>query len=495
MSDTSPLSVEAILKRGLDHHARGRLEAAAAEYRLALVVDPSNAAAARLSGMVEAQTGRPDRGERRLARSTRLDPENAVGWARLAMASLALAARDRTMAAVAGAAARRAVVLAPGAADPCAALGATRYWHADHGPAAIWNLRGHRIAPTNPDIARALAHGLRDVRLFDAAETVYGVILDRFPNDTEARLGRAVTRLVRGDLRGGWEDFEGRWKRFDNRVWTGEPVANRSVLLHAEQGFGDTLQFARYAPMVADRGATVTLEVHPSLVRFLGRLDSRIRVVADGGPPTDYDFQCPLMSLPHVFGTTLDAIPPPAASLITPPPKRAPGTPPSVGLVWAGNPDHRNDHNRSIAPELLAPLRDIPGTRPVSLMAAMEGKARAPSTHWLDELPRPLEGARDFADSADVVAGLDLVITVDTAMAHLAGTLGRPCWILLPHAPDWRWLIDRDDSPWYPSVRLFRQPRGGDWAAVIAAVADALRPAVATRQEAARTAQPGPENR
>lgn len=493
MSEADTPSTETLLRRGVDRHAAGSVEDAVADYRRVAVIDPSHAAAARLSGMALAQMGRPADGLEWLLRSTLVDPVNATGWARLSLTMLALASKDRTRVETADMAARRALALSPGGADPCAAMGALRYHVADHTRAVIWSLRAHRLSPGNRDIALALAAGLRDARLFDAAETVYAAILARAPSDREARLGRAVTRLVRGDLTGGWEDFEGRWKRFAAPAWRGEPVEGRRVLLHAEQGFGDTLQFARYAPMLADRGALVTLEVHRALIRLLGRLDPRIRVTEDGGPVEDYDFHCPLMSLPRVFGTTLDTIPPPSPTLMVPPRPAEPDGLVSVGLVWAGNPGHRNDHNRSIPPDALSPLREMPGVGFVSLQTDMGGEARPPGTPWLDGLDHPLRHARDFADTADVVARLDLVMTVDTAMAHLAGTLGRPCWIFLPRAPDWRWLIDRSDTPWYPRARLFRQPRGGDWESVIGMARSALRSLVATRQEAGRPAPRYPD--
>ena len=321
------------------------------------------------------------------------------------------------------------------------------------------------------------------------------------PDHPAARFGRAGCLLLSGDLARGWVEYEWRWRmpalamhgpRFARPPWLGaEPLAGKTVLLHAEQGFGDTLQFCRYATLVAARGARVVLGVARPLTRLLATLDGCAQVFSDGEPVPAFDLHCPLMSLPLAFGTTLETIPPPAR--LAPPAdavaewrrRLAPLPTPRVGLCWAGAPRRDDpaaraiDRRRSITLAHYAPLAGVAGPTFIAptFIALQKGEAAAQmatpdagiSVHdWTDELD-------DFADTAALIEALDLVITVDTAVAHLAATLGKPTWILSRFDGCWRWLIDRRDSPWYPSVRLFRQPAPGDWDAVINAVAAALR--------------------
>lgn len=301
------------------------------------------------------------------------------------------------------------------------------------------------------------------------------------------RFDLALAHLVAGELAAGFALYEARFE--DPRLrtparslpcprWTGtEPVAGQRVLLHAEQGHGDTVQFARYAPLVAARGASVVLEAPPPLVRLLRQLPGPVTVIARGDPLPDADWHCPLGSLPLAFGTTLATIPAAGPYLRADPVEvsgwqAVPGDRrPRVGLVWAGNPRHRNDRRRSLPLAALAPLARGPWQL-VSLQkdVALDDARQLAAWQAIDAGPR----LRDFAATAAALMALDLVVTVDTAVAHLAGALGRPAWVLLPHAPDWRWLLGRADSPWYPTLRLFRQPRPGDWASVVRQVAGAL---------------------
>ncbi len=259
-----------------------------------------------------------------------------------------------------------------------------------------------------------------------------------------------------------WALYE---RRLDGRVgpgtvrrWHGEDVAGKTVLLHAEQGLGDTMQFVRYAPMVAALGAKVVLAVQPSLVRLLDPTPGVAQVVAAGGALPSFDVFCPLLSLPALFRTTLDTIPPPLAYRL-PFAAPAPGGL-HVGLVWAGNPGFVNDRARSIPPGLLATLVQVPGIRLHSLQLGCD---TMPDPHISDAMA----GVGDFADTARRVATMDLVIAVDTAVAHLAATMGKPVWLLSRHLGCWRWLFGRTDSPWYPTVRLYRQPAPNDWPSVI----------------------------
>ena len=310
------------------------------------------------------------------------------------------------------------------------------------------------------------------------------------PNYINAHWNEALLRLRLGDYAGGLKKYEWRWKRgeglkkkrnFTQRPWLGEAAAaGKTILLHAEQGFGDTIQFVRYATLLAKHGAHVILEVQPPLKSLLSQFGDGIRVIGSGEAIPNFDLHCPLLSLALAFRTELATIPADVPYLTAPidrieawkdrlPPRQAL----RVGIAWSGNSTHADDRNRSIALARLMPLFDAPDIQFVSLQK-----------EWSDGDAQLLAGdarmadlrahLNDFSDTAAAIAQLDLVISVDTSVAHLAGALGKPVWVLLPFCPDWRWLLDRVDSPWYPTARLFRQPRIGDWDSVIVDIRNAL---------------------
>jgi len=297
--------------------------------------------------------------------------------------------------------------------------------------------------------------------------------------------------LVRGDFLQGWEEYEWRWKtkdaafperNFAQPQWDGSPLEGRTLLLHAEQGLGDAIQFIRYLPLVAQNGGNIVLECQPELQRLFQRMAPDLPVLAMGQALPAFDVHCPLMSLSRVFSTDLGNIPQTVPYLHADAAEAALwgerlaglGSSLKVALVWAGNPTNKNDRKRSLKLASLAPLAEVPGVRFISLQkgdATAEARTLPAGVALIDVA----EDLKDFADTAALLANLDLVISVDTAVVHLAGAMGRPVWTLLPFAPDWRWLLGRADSPWYPTMRLFRQPAIGDWDAVIAEVREQLQ--------------------
>ncbi|HEY4745643.1 MAG TPA: tetratricopeptide repeat-containing glycosyltransferase family protein [Desulfuromonadaceae bacterium] len=370
--------------------------------------------------------------------------------------------------------------------------------------AAAWNNRGnallalYRYAEAAESYVRALelVPKLHDCRV--ALATCYQAlglaaealgacetVLDAAPDHAEAHWNRALLLLLRGDYREGWREYEWRWHKrgftspqrtFAQPRWQGEPLAGRTILIHAEQGFGDTLQFCRYVPLVAALGGRVVFECQPPLVALMERLEGDIRVVATGAPLPAFDLQVPLMSLPMIFDTTAATIPA-NVPYVAPPADRLPfwrsqiidTEQRKIGLCWAGK--AYPDPGRSCPAELLASLAEIDAVSWHSLQVG-----------WAQALPFPMADltghCHDFADTAAQIARLDLVITVDTAVAHLAGAMGKATWVMLPHAPDWRWMLARDDSPWYPAMRLFRQARSGGWADVVQRIACSLKSGV-----------------
>ena len=303
------------------------------------------------------------------------------------------------------------------------------------------------------------------------------------PTAPEARFNRAVAHLTLGHFQKGWRDYESRFyqlgrpaRRDAATEWKSQLLDEKRLLLYAEQGLGDTLQFIRFAPPVQQRGARVILECQPVLMKLLSRIPALETVLAKDSALPSLDFQLALLSAPQRLGTTLDTLP--AAPYLTAAPRMMEeweahlarvSEPASlrIGLCWTGNPQHKNDRNRSMPPSNFERLKGIPRTTFFGLCPEV---VEWPHLH-LRPLLRPLV---DFEDTAALIANLDLVITVDTAVAHLAGGLGRPVWILLPYAADWRWMTGRDDSPWYRSARLFRQRRAGDWGDVLDRVRQAL---------------------
>lgn len=305
------------------------------------------------------------------------------------------------------------------------------------------------------------------------------------PAHVNAQWNEAMLRLRLGDFAGGWKKYEWRWKRegaakklrkFSQPLWLGQDaVAGNTILLHHEQGLGDTIQFARYATLLAKRDARVILEVQPPLKSLLSQIGGGVQVIGRGEDIPRFDLHCPLLSLPLACRTELGTIPADIPYLAAPADRieqwkaRLPQGKQRVGLVWSGNATHKDDHNRSIALSRLAPLFDTPDIAFVSLQKELRDSdaATLAADLRITDLGSHFE---DFSDTAAVIAQLDLVIAVDTSVAHLAGALGKPVWILLPFCPDWRWLLDRADSPWYPTARLFRQPRINDWDSVVAEV-------------------------
>jgi tetratricopeptide (TPR) repeat protein len=340
------------------------------------------------------------------------------------------------------------------------------------------------IAPDNAQLLTNRAAALRRLdRPHEAVMSARRALVSR-PDFAQAKFVEGVARLTLGDF-SGWRGYEARWgvgflashrRSFAAPLWLGEAsLDGKTILLHAEQGYGDTLQFVRYAPLLAGRGAEVILEVQPELARLLSSLPGVAAVIARGKPLPRFDCHCPLLSLPLAFATELATIPA-AIPYIAPADhdvavwrERLPRRRPLIGLVWSGERTHDNDRNRSLRLETLLPLLQTPDVTFVSL----QHEVRDDDAGLLQKQPAIVhvgDRLRDFADTAAVISLLDAVIAADTAVAHLAGAMGKPLLLLLPFGADFRWLRERDDSPWYPTARLFRQPAFGDWSSVIEAL-------------------------
>jgi tetratricopeptide (TPR) repeat protein len=343
---------------------------------------------------------------------------------------------------------------------------------------------GYPKALTNRGVA------LHDLKRFDEALASYQRALAVAPDYAEAHCREATCRMLTGDFKRGWQEHEWRWqsdqlrdakRNFSQKLWVGsDKIKGKTVLLHAEQGFGDTIQFCRYVPFMVEQAAHVIVEVQSPLRELMSTLPGDAQIVSRGETLPDFDVHCPLLSLPLAFGTELATIPS-ATPYLRVPAQAATNwhgrlgreSRPKIGLAWFGSPEHKNDHNRSI--ELSSLLSSLAGCNAtfVSLQRDVRARdaallqSRSDLLHFGDEL-------KNFSDTAALISNLDLVISVDTSVAHLAGALAKPVWVLLPFIPDWRWLLDRDDSPWYPTARLFRQDQTRGWDGVMARVHAAL---------------------
>jgi tetratricopeptide (TPR) repeat protein len=347
------------------------------------------------------------------------------------------------------------------------------------------------------DATDAMAHYnrallMQDCSRWDAALAGYNQAISIDPGYADAQYNRSLALLFQGDFENGWRSYEWRWKNaqrlsigiprnFTQPLWLGEEsIAGKRLLLYSEGGLGDTLQFCRYAALCAARGATVFLEVQPPLLGLLANLEGASRVIAAGSPLPPFDYQCPLMSMPLAFKTTLDMIPAAPKYLHSDKAKVARWRAMlgerkrlRVGLVWSGNPNNTIDLRRSIR------LADWVAYLPSEFQYfRLQRQVREADQATLDSNPFIVslgDDLLDFDNTAALCECMDVVISVDTSIAHLSGALGRPTWVLLPFNPDWRWLLDRADSPWYPTAKLYRQRAAGDWNEVFARVATDLR--------------------
>jgi Tetratricopeptide repeat len=340
-----------------------------------------------------------------------------------------------------------------------------------------------RLHPASAEARTKLGMVLADQGKLAEAKVCFQQALRLQPANAEAHTSLAILQLLHGDFAQGWPEYEWRWqcKRFNKLptlsqpLWDGAPLSGRTLLVQGEQGLGDTLQFVRYLPLVQKSGGKVVMRCQPLLRRLLQSCAGIDQVVAYDTALPPCDCRMPVLSLPRLLGTTLATIPAEVPYLRPDPNEESRWRAElaalvgfRVGIAWQGNPEHPNDCRRSVPLEQFAPLAGVPEVRLVSLQQGPGSEQLAGAAFPITALGERLA---DFATTAAVVRALDLVVCVDTAVAHLAGAVGAPVWVALPFLPDWRWLLDREDSPWYPTMRLFRQPQPGQWAEVFATIA------------------------
>jgi tetratricopeptide (TPR) repeat protein len=483
--EQEPHSFEAMHGRGRLHYDCRRYDSALSLIQTALQIDPQRAEGFSSLGLVFYDLRRLDHALTSFETGLRIAPADAELLNQRGVVLLELGRTGEALASF-----EQALAVAPASLDALGNYGnALLKLNRPAEAIAIYD-RALAIVPHNAGLLTNRAIALRKLDRPQEALMSVSRALAAKPDFAQARFVDSLVRLTLGDFRAGWRAYESRWRgrnlssqrrNFSAPLWLGEgTLEGKAIFLHAEQGFGDTMQFVRYAPLVAARGARVVLEVQRELVRLLSGLKGIDVVIGRGEALPSFDLHCPLLSLPLAFGTELQTIPAPASYLhaadedISLWRNRLPQGRPRIGVVWSGDPAHDNDVNRSMRLAALAPLFEIADVDFVSLQYRMRDEDRA----TLQQCPNLFcckESFRDFADTAAVIASLDAVISIDSAVAHLAGAMGKPLFLLLPLGADFRWLRERADSPWYPTARLFRQPQFGDWPSVIATLAQELR--------------------
>jgi tetratricopeptide (TPR) repeat protein len=468
----------------------GRLEEAIRHYRLALQYKPDFADGYNNLGNALYDLGRLDEAEANYREAIRLNPEYVAAHSNL---GVVLADLGRWEEAVASD--RLVLRWQPDNAGAHNNLGHVLTQLARFDDAVAHLHEALRLDPGYVDARNNLGVALHEQGNLDEARIIYDQVLEMQPDHVDAHFNRGLLRLLSGDLERGWSDYEWRERRKDYRKrtwqqprWDGSALAGRTILVYAEQGLGDSLQFIRYAPLLQERGGRVLVECPPVLAELLATCPGVERVIPTGSPLPAFDFQAPLLSLPGLCRTTLATIPANIPYLRADPQRaaywrdRLDGfTGFKIGIAWQGSRHHKGDHLRSFALAQFTPLTALPGIRLFSLQ-------KGPGTEQLENMGGGLPvtdlgtsfAADSLMDAAAAMTALDLIITVDSALAHLAGALGLPVWVALPFAPDFRWMREREDSPWYPRMRLFRQARVGDWDDVFQRITGAVKDRLTT---------------
>jgi tetratricopeptide (TPR) repeat protein len=480
-----PKNAELLSNRGVILQELKRPDEALASYDRALAVKADYPEAHNNRGLTLQALKRLDEALASYDQSLALNPKNAKAFNNRGLALHELRRFDEALASY-----DKAIAINPGFAEAFNNRGITLYELKRFEEALARYEQALALKPDYADAFNNRGNTLHELMRLDEALASYDQALALKPDNAEAHWNEALVRLLIGDFERGWPKYEWRWKKetftsprhnFSQPLWLGaEAIDGKTILLHCEQGFGDTIQFCRYAPLVAARGARVIVEVEKPLQELMASLAGATQVISRGSALPDFDLHCPLLSLPMALGTRLETVPSvtpylraPAQALKNWEARLGPKSRPRIGLAWSGSPKHKNDQNRSISLRSLLPLLDTDAT-----FVSLQKDVRSDDAAVLKERNDILDfsdALKDFSDTAALISQLDLVISVDTSVAHLAGALAKPVWVLLPYIPDWRWLLDRDDNPWYPTARLFRQDNTREWESVIVRVHEALR--------------------
>jgi FkbM family methyltransferase len=482
-----PDLAEAHNNLGLVRASQGHLEEAVAAYRRAIVLKPAFAEAHNNLGIALRQSGQAEAAVASCREAARLKPDLPEAHNNLGSALEEVGRYDEAIVTL-----QEALRIKPDFSKAHNNLGIA-YWYLGRYDEAAGSYR--RAIELMPEMAEAhnnLGNVLRDQGNLDEAEACYRQAADLKPNYADPHWNQSLVWLLEGDFERGWAEYEWRWKlkNFKPRQcpqpsWDGSSLEGKTILLAAEQGLGDTIQFIRYAPLLKERGARVLAEIQRPLRQILSTAPGIDQLLVQGEATPAFDTHVTLLSLPRLLGTRLDSVPASVPYLSADPAlvekwrddlTSLPGF--KIGIAWKGSPQNRTDRGRSLPLRLFENLARVPGVTLVSLQKGqgIEQIAEVSDRFQVIDFGDRLDAeAGPFMDTAAIMRHLDLVITCDSSLAHLAGALGAPVWIALMLTPDWRWLNGRDDSPWYPTARLYRQTRVGDWPDVFDRMASALQ--------------------
>jgi Tfp pilus assembly protein PilF len=479
------LSIDAAFEKAQALHHAGKAQQAATLYQQIIQVQPDHSDTLTMYGFLMFQCGRHEDSLRLFEQALKVNPESARDWLNCGIVLNSMKRYEDALASH-----ERALQLDPDFPEAYLNRGVVLQEMNRLDEAVASYDRALKLRPEYVDALYNRGNALRSLERYEEALENWVRAQAISPDFAHAHYAEALCRLLLGDYARGWEQYEWRSKgmsniaprQFSQPLWLGhEDIAGKTILLHAEQGFGDTIQFCRYAQHVTALGATVLLEVQPPLATLMSTLEGPKKVLPRGEPLPDFDFHTPLLSLPLACLPTLGTTIPAQTPYLSAQPekmeiwRREHGDDKRlrVGLAWSGSIKQGNDRNRSMCLTDLAPLLE---NREVTFISVQK-EVRDHDQAMLAESPQIThfgERLHDFADTAALMATLDLIITVDTSVAHLAGALGKPTWIMLAHVPDWRWLLEGTDCPWYPTAKLYRQPKAGDWSSVIDSISEDL---------------------
>ena len=484
IGDDDPALAAGHLKKGNALKNAGRLNDAASEFRRAIFLAPGDGTARLGLSSVLLKQGKLSEAVKSIEAALSINPSYVE-----AHNQLGITFERQGNLREAEAAFEQAISLEPGYAPAYSSRGNILQAREELAGAEANFRKAIALRPESEITHNNLGNTLYKQGRLDEAVACYEKALSLNPAYKTAAYNLSISLLLKGDLAAGWRHYESRWesslfksekKNFAQPHWDGSPLGDKTILLHSEQGIGDTLQFVRYAKLIAGQGGKLVLECQENLKSLLKKMPEFDAVIAGGERHPAFDVQAPLLSLPHIMGTVLETIPAEVPYIRAPENPKTAGAVSSlpgqlkIGLVWAGNPEHENDRNRSIPLEKFGTLFNTNNTRFFSLQLEREN-IQIRELGFEKELKDLGPLIRGFDTTAAAVEALDLVICADTAAAHLAGAMGKSVWCLLPFVPDWRWMLAREDTPWYPTMRLFRQKKIGDWEGVISEVGDSLK--------------------
>jgi Flp pilus assembly protein TadD len=486
MLDVDRMPVESLFALARSYQKGGRLREAEALYRRLLALQPNHAPSLHRLGAIAYQCGNPGAAVTLIDRALGIDEGNSTYHCHLGVALHALGRLANAETAY-----RRALELEPGFADAWSNLGNVLLERGDAAAAIECHSKALSIKPNVAELHYNFGNALRACGDISKAVAEYREAIRCSPEHADSHLNLALLLLLKGEMAEGLKEYEWRWRVsaptsparcFERPLWNGKPLDGKVLLVHAEQGLGDTIQFCRYVPLAAERAPQVVFEVPRRLVRLMSSMNGNWRIVGAGEQLPAFDAHCPLLSLPLAFRTTEEKIPGRVPYLTAEPERieawrrRLPSSGTRVGIAWQGNPGAKVDDRRSVSLKHFLALADIPGVRLISLQ-----KNRG--IEQLDGVPAGVvqnlgavldTGADAFVDTAAAIMSLDLVVTTCTSIAHLAGALGRPVWVAVDSLPHWPWKLSEERSAWYPTAQLFRQCAPGNWAEVFERIASSL---------------------